>query len=270
MPELQAISSDIQAAIDAGRELATQPFYLNGTPFLIIKEGHKAQELEELRDFPLRIEQKTVHTTAISFIEYYNNFSDANSVIMINDESNEFIAYLDYHQPDQPDWKAHQSRFKLKPTVEWNNWQQNDKKTMSQTDFGNFIETNLEEIITPSGAEMLEIALSIQAKTEVKFSQAQRLDNGQMQFTYHEDINGTAGTKGQLKIPQTFVIGLKLYEGGEPYQIEARLRYRIKEGELSMWYELIRPHKTVQANLDDTESLIIKSISKGKIYHATA
>jgi len=269
MSELQNTRSDIQAAIDAGRELATQPFEINGTPFLMVKNGYSAERLDGLRDKPLGIKQLASHTTAASFVEYFNRFATDASVIMIDDKENEFVAILDHHQPDRPDWGHHKALFKLKPTVEWLNWLHNDNKSMSQNDFGRFIETNLEEIINPNGAEMLEIALSIQAKTEVKFSQAQRLDNGQMQLSYHEEINGTAGTKGQLKIPQTFVIGLKLYEGGEPYKIEARLRYRIKEGALTLWYELIRPHKTTQANLEDTETMIREDILKGKIYHGT-
>jgi uncharacterized protein YfdQ (DUF2303 family) len=189
---------------------------------------------------------------------------------MIDDVNNCFTAIFDYHGPDAAEWGDHKAVFSLKPTVEWNNWKASDSKAMNQSEFGKFIETNLEEIIEPTGAEMLEIALSIQAKTEVKFSQAQRLDNGQMQLTYHEEVNGSAGTKGQLKIPQTFKIGLRLYEGGAPYQIEARLRYRIKEGNLALWYELIRPHKTVQANLTETEELIKTSVgSSVAIYHST-
>ncbi|WP_367154685.1 YfdQ family protein [Methylomonas sp. HYX-M1] len=263
-------NNNIQAAIDAGRELATKPFEIAGTPFLVLPDDHNYVELSDLREHPKRIKQTVKHTTAASFIDYCNRFAHENSVIMMDDENNRFTAIFDYHGPDAADWGDHKAVFGLKPTVEWNNWKAFDGKAMSQSEFGKFIETNLEEIIEPTGAEMLEISLSIQAKTEVKFSQAQRLDNGQMQLTYNEEINGSAGVKGQLKIPQTFKIGLRLYEGGAPYQIEARLRYRIKDGNLTLWYELIRPHKTVQANLTETEELISTSVGSAvAIYHGT-
>jgi uncharacterized protein YfdQ (DUF2303 family) len=188
-------------------------------------------------------------------------------VIFIDKDKATFKAIIDYHAVDTPNNTNHTAEFALKKTPEWGNWLSNNKKAMNQEDFGRFIEDNLEEIIEPTGATMLEIALSIQARTDTKFTSSQRLDNGQIQLQYHEEINGTAGNKGLLQIPQTFTIGLKLFEGGEPYKIEARLRYRIKEGNLAMWYELIRPHKTVDANIEDTTSLIANSIQAGQIYY---
>lgn len=261
----------ISAAIEAGRQLATKPTEINGMPMIVIPDNHKLIKLDDLMIKPLRIKQHTKHTTAASFVDYFNQFGNENSVIFVNTEKHEFFAIIDYHaMHDVANNSDHTAIFTLKKTPEWSNWIDNDKKIMNQENFGRFIEDNLEEIISPVGAEMLEIALSIQAKTDTKFSSAQRLDNGQVQFTYHEEINGTAGAKGHLKIPQTFTIGLKLYEGGEPYQIEARLRYRIKDGTLAMWYELIRPHKTIDANIADTLALIEDQINHGKIYYGTA
>lgn len=265
---LTSTHDGIQAAIEAGRQLATHPFQVNGTPMLVIPENHKLVKLDDHRAHPLKIKQHTHHTTAESFVEYYNVFGGEFSVIFIDHEDSKFYAILDYHG-DAPGDNDHTATFRLKKTVEWGNWLGNNKKQMTQEDFGRFIEDNLEEIITPAGAEMLEIALSIQAKTDTKFSSAQRLDNGQIQLAYHEEINGTAGAKGQLKIPQTFTIGLKLFEGGAPYQIEARLRYRIKDGALILWYELIRPHKTIEANIDDTTAFIDKETLHGKIFRGT-
>jgi len=260
--------SNTQAAINAGKLLAMKPFEVAGTPMIIVPDDHVLKTLNELRSTPKRISEHTSHTTAQSFIEYYNEFASENSVIFIDENGPAFNAVIDYHG-DEPGWNEHKAKFHLKPTVEFGNWHGHDKEWMAQERFGQFIEENLEEIIHPNGAEMLEIALSIQATTETKFSSAQRLDNGQTQLTYIEEINGTAGSKGQLSIPQTFKIGLRLYEGGQAYEIEARLRYRITQGQLSMRYELIRPHKTIQANIDDTEKLIAEKISAGKIYHGT-
>lgn len=262
--DIQA-TGDIQAAINAGKALAIQPIEIGGSPILVTPEGYEVNELDHLRESPTAIQQQTEHTTAESFIDYFNEFSEAHSVIFVDDEKHTFNAILDYHDAT-PRWCLHTANFQLKNTPEWDNWRGNNKKSMTQEDFGRFIEENLEEIIKPSGAEMLEIALSIQAKTETKFSKAVRLDNGQLQLTYHEEINGTAGATGHMKIPETFTIGLKLYEGSEPYQMEARLRYRIKEGNLYLWYELIRPHKTIQANIADTLQKITEEIKQGRIF----
>ncbi len=271
MQELTSLEtvSNVQAALNAGKKLAQHPFEINGTPTLIINADETIQQFEGLRETPIRIKQHSNHTTAESFILYYNDFATERSTIFIDTEKSLFSAVLDYHNSD-PAWKEHTLNFKLKPTLEFSNWKESDGLKMDQETFGRFIEDNLYEITEPVGADMLQIALSIQATTETKFASSKRLDNGQLQLNYHEEINGTAGNKGELKIPQTFKIGLRLFEGGEAYEIEARLRYRINSGNLTLWYELIRPQKTIDACTADTEKLIREKTEIGFIYHGTA
>lgn len=263
------MTSDIQSAIDAGRELATQIDTIYGTPFIVLPAGHKFEILSELRLKPNRISEKIKHSTVASFIDYYNRFSTSASVIFLDTNSNEFTAIFDYHDQDsKSDWCDHTSVFKLKSTHEWSSWSANNKKMFSQEEFGRFIEENLMEIVSPANGEMLEIALSLQAKTKVDFSKAIRLDNGQTQLQYIETIDGSAGINGSLKIPEIFSIGLILFEGGSPYQIDARFRYRIKDGNLALWYELIRPHKTVEANVIETTNKILGEMHNGHCFEA--
>lgn len=93
---------------------------------------------------------------------------------------------------------------------------------------------------------MLEISRSLEAKKKVNFASGLRLSNGQNELTYDEQISGTAA-KGKLNVPELFTIGIPVLEGGIKYAVEARLRYRIADGgRLTMWFELVRPHKIVE------------------------
>jgi uncharacterized protein YfdQ (DUF2303 family) len=276
---LQSLPNAAETLLKAGRDLAHRQFevqYENGTPFIVHPADLTVSMLNHLREHPMRIEQNVNHTTAQSFVDYFNRFSDEyQAAIFIDEVNTKFTAILDYHDPyessPKPGWKKHISTFTPEKTPEWKAWLENDKKGMNQEAFGQFVENNIAEIQEPSGAEMLEIALSIQAKTEVKFSRATRLDNGQLQIAYNEVTNGTAGINGQLKIPEKFTIGLRLFRGGDAYKIDARLRYRIKEGNLTLWYELIRPHATIDANLEDITNLILAGIPpETAIYRGTA
>ncbi|MGZ8213516.1 MAG: DUF2303 family protein [Methylosarcina sp.] len=258
----------IESALAAGRQMAPEMQYENGTPFLIVSKDEIVKEFPHLRDSPIRTDQTVKHTTAESFIDYFNKFASAESVIFIDEVHNKFTAIFDYHAPLEAGWKAHKSIFELMKTPEWAAWEGSNSKPMNQTDFAQFIENNLTEIINPAGAKMLEIALTISAKTDVAFSSSIRLDNGQNQLTYNEVIDGSAGAKGQIKIPEKFTLGLKLFRGGAPYQMDARLRYRIREGRLTMWYELIRPHAVIDANIADTRQLIADKTSKDVIFSA--
>ena len=128
---------------------------------------------------------------------------------------------------------------------------------MSQEQFAHFIEQNLVDIVEPVSAEMLEISRSLIAKKSASFSSAIRLSDGSHQFSYDEDIKGSTKS-GNLAVPETFKIGIPVFLNGTGYAIEARLRYRIKEQSLEMWYELIRPHDV----FEDAFNAIHAEISK--------
>ena len=128
---------------------------------------------------------------------------------------------------------------------------------MSQEQFAHFIEQNLVDIVEPVSAEMLEISRSLIAKKSASFSSAIRLSDGSHQFSYDEDIKGSTKS-GNLAVPETFKIGIPVFLNGTGYAIEARLRYRIKDQSLEMWYELIRPHDV----FEDAFNAIHAEISK--------
>lgn len=69
-------------------------------------------------------------------------------------------------------------------------------------------------------------------------------------------MEGTAA-KGRILVPEVFALGVPVFEGGDRYRVEARLRYRIAEGgKLTMWYDLLRPHKIIE----DATAFVWKSI----------
>ena len=127
---------------------------------------------------------------------------------------------------------------------------------MDQVAFAEFIEANFPDIHSadgagPSGADLLEVATNFKATGKVNFASGTRLQNGTVNFTYQEEINGSAGPKGDIKVPETFFIAVAVFEGGSPYKVEAKLRYRLKDGKLALWFELIRDHKVLEAAFKD-------------------
>jgi len=51
-----------------------------------------------------------------------------------------------------------------------------------------------------------------------------------------------------LAIPETFTIEVPIFHGiaQERVKIEARFRFRLDQGRLSLWYELVRPQRAVE------------------------
>lgn len=48
-------------------------------------------------------------------------------------------------------------------------------------------------------------------------------------------------------------IGVPVFWNGDAYRVDARLRYRVREGLLTFWYELIRRDKVLE---DASQTLI--------------
>ncbi|MEY5098196.1 MAG: hypothetical protein RJA36_915 [Pseudomonadota bacterium] len=163
-----------------------------------------------------------------------------------------FSAVINDHGAGEDDagWGDHWFDYECPLSAEWKTWTGNDSKRMTQEQFAVFIEDNLPDIVEPVAAHMLEIATTLEAKKKVNFASGIRLSNGQNEFTYEESIQGTAG-KGKIQVPETFKIGIAVFEGGPAYAVNARLRYRINDGLLQLWYDLERPHKIIEDAADE-------------------
>ena len=120
-----------------------------------------------------------------------------------------------------------------------------------------FIEENLQDIAAsegfPTGQQLLEMATSFQASQDMRFKSAIRLQNGGVNMSFVQDDD--TQTLAQMKMFEKIAIGIPVFWNGTAYQITARLRYRVKEGRLIFWYELIRNDKVLE---DATKTMIAK------------
>jgi len=250
-----------ETCIKAGQASKFEQIDVKGIPAFV---HHKDLEIDlhkELLERPLRIKADRKLGDVESFIAYYNRFATEDSIIECDIEKAKFLATIDYHKADgQAENRDHEATYNCPITEEWRNWKKNDCTTMDQVDFARFIEQNQKTIIEPEGAKMLEIAKTLESKKNVDFKSGTRLDNGETQFHFEETVQSKAGQSGKLEIPQQITIGVRLFQNGDAYKLDALFRYRISgEGQLTMWYELIEPHVTHEAAVND----IIEKVKSG-------
>jgi len=237
----------VETALEAGRtlqRLATHGDLASLGPFLVLPNG-TVQTLEHLANAPQRVRAQVDVRDADSFLGYVHDFSQGRSLVCADESTLTFTAILDYHAPDHPSWCEHRVVLTLRPTPSWTRWQQQNKRKMPQQEFSEFLEDSLPDIAAPPGAQLLEIANQFEAKKQVTFSSAIRLQNGERQFTYEESIAGTS-KKGTVTMPETFELGLEPFEHAGKYQLTARWRYRIENGHLVLWYDLLRSEDVVR------------------------
>ena len=108
----------------------------------------------------------------------------------------------------------------------------------------------------PTGSQMLEMALTFEANQDMRFKSAIRLQNGGVQMSFVQDDD--AQTLQKMQVFDRFSIGCPVFWNGDAYRIDARLRYRVRDGKLTFWFELIRQDKV----LEDATSTLIGQIKE--------
>ncbi len=161
-----------------------------------------------------------------------------------------FTSILNDHGGDEdPHWRDHTCAYTPEFSQEWRNWTKHDRKQFSQAEFAAFMEENLKDIASadglPTGAQMLEMALSFEANQDMRFKSAIRLQNGGVQMSFVQDDDDQ--TLAKMQMFDRFALGLQVFWCGDAYQVDARLRYRVREGKLTFWFELIRPDKVLES-----------------------
>lgn len=239
-------------------------------PYVVIPKDYQLHTMEGLveryADKPTHLKQAVKLQNPQSFVSYLKRHGTESVAVFCAPEKYTFTAYLDWHVGTDQRHRFHNATLSLEITRELATWMSNNGKEMDQVEFASFIEANAPEIIsaeddlggkTPSGSEMLQIALTLSRTENASFRSATRLQNGQTQFKYEQNFDDKAGENGELTIPQMIKIGLPLFKAvsaDEGYIISARFRYRIRQGRLVMWYELIRPERIIEDAMQAIEA----------------
>lgn len=226
----------------------------------LLPSDWNVQDLSKYLPPPDRIDQDVSLLTLQSFMDYVTSFRTADSVVFADEISAAYEAVLDYHSAtDVETTKArgtceHIARYACPKSEQWALWTSASGKAVDQVGFARFLEDNLPDISSPPAADFLQLVLQLQIHKAAEFVSEVRLDNGQHQLRYQETIRNDT-KQGDLKFPDSFVIQIPVFVDGTRYPLKCRLRYRLDEGKLRLWYELERPADVFRA--------AVKAVSEG-------
>ena len=275
-PVAKSPSRDAAVLIAAGAALgdAKQHTDKETLPYMVIPDGYKSEVLARL-DRPVRTSGTTQMSDARSFSDLYGRFA-ADSLIYASLNPAQFIAVLNDHKEEGPDWRDHRIVFQPKHSDPWNAWMKRngaDKAFnlhIGNVEFAEWLEDQALDIVQPTGAAMLHMALSFKATESAQFSNAANLQDGSVTFDYQRTVQGSAigPGGGKCKIPERFTILIPVFDGpDEPkYKIEARFRYRLVGGGLRIWYQLERPNLVMEAAFKDLWKKIEKETGASILY----
>jgi uncharacterized protein YfdQ (DUF2303 family) len=234
---------------------AAEPNELDPTKvYTVINPNGSTRETLDLEKFlpaPRRVTGIYKPTTLASFVDYAARHRDAeHTTVWVDPIGFKVTAILNDHAPGLSAWGDHQTLLQLVKTKEWEHWLKHDNTMLKQQDFAEHLEDGRVEIINPDAATLLEIAQTLQGKNDVTWSSANRLSNGEVKFGYSEELQASAGTRGELSIPDRFLLSIAPFYGEDPRSIEALLRYRVREGHVQLGYKLVRPHDVLHEAIE--------------------
>lgn len=238
------------------------------------------RDLDKYRDRPRRKAGQATVLDAESFIAYVTKHGiDSETEIWANPKHGNITAVINAHtaSPDQAGWGDHRCVLALQQTPAWQTWVGRDGQLFEQADFAELVEQRLIDFVGnhpsipgevfPSGAEMLELAQHFQATRSARFERSQRLKSGQTSLGYVENIEASAGTKGQLTVPDFFALALQPFEGSKGFLVRARFRYRLTGSQLRVGYVLERPEDIERQAFDASLATVSGQLCDGGVFN---
>lgn len=222
--------------------------------------------IDEYRTGPERQRGTVTLHDLSSFVQLVIRFRDEGSAIFA-DRSNpaapSLTAVFDYSRGNgaAPRFGEHRAVYPFPLSDEWKAWTSADKKPMSQAAFAEFLEGRIADVVDPlsalettreimesllckfaSPARLVDLARSLTVRVESVVANQQNLSNGESMIRYdtvHTDERGAP-----LDVPGAFLTSIPVFRSDVRYQLAARLRYRVKEGKVTWWFDLYRAAET--------------------------
>lgn len=265
----------------AARAAAREQVDVVGVPHLLLEPGQTLKSMETLLHRPARVRASVTLETPDAFVRYWRRHKMSESVVFLQRDTSQgvltFIAEFDYHHPDgdapRAGWRDHRACYRVAPTKDWLDWASTSGQWLEQLPLAEFITDHVHSIHAadglPSGADMLAVATTFEAKSEVTFSQAARLHDGAMQLTYDEQVAATTQT-GKMRVPERFQITLAVFEGLDPVTIPVRFRFKLGRGQLAMRFDLHRPDLVLRAAFDAIATKLRAEIGESFVFDGIA
>ena len=248
--------------------------------FAFVPSGMKMESLERFFP-PVRIKEVVEILEAGSFVEYVNRFKNDDTLIFcdVQESGVTFEAVIDYHHAPQyekaekagdttisitpgPEHCSHRVVFAAVETPDWKVWKAANRQQMTQLAFAEFLENNQQLFVTPKGADLLEIVRTLHGHTNARFNTLIRLDNGAHSVGYDEDVKivggGSNSKSGEIKLPPVIEAGFAIFQGVPAYKVKARLKARIEDRGLKLYFETIQLPNIIRESI----MLLVEQVAK--------
>lgn len=242
----------------------------SGDGFAILADGRKVSWTEFL-DRPPRRRGTVPLADPEGFAAYVLRNATSDTVLYADRDNGSVTAVFDDNPRSGDDplaadevaagYRQDRAVLRLLTGEDWRDWAAGNRVPMSQTNFGDHVDTLAHTMVEPSAAEMLEIATTLTGKQKIDIDSRTNLGTGAMSFSFTEDTQLRAGRgNAQIEIPQTISFRCAPWRGTGVIEFEARLRVKADASGVKMLYVILRMAETLDNAfgivLDDLRELL--------------
>jgi uncharacterized protein YfdQ (DUF2303 family) len=252
------------------------PQYLDASPFIVLRDESGKEVvhwLKERKEAPHRKTGTITAHDAAAFAHFFKIHGAGVPQIYASLSPVKFTAIINDHLQASAGYRDFRCEYPVNHSPEWMAWMNHNGKKAAFTsteEFALFIEQNGPDFVSPDASKMMEMVLNFRIRQGVHYDDVQRLQDGQLELTYRVTNQAVTAKGNKITIPESFKLRLRVWDGPESkmYPINAAFRYRLSEGQLTLWYELERPKRLVESAFRDLWTDIEKE-TKAKVLYAT-
>jgi len=207
-------------------------------PVMVKTDKLQLTNLEGFLKNPVSIKEERSFDDLRGFIDYVNDFKNENTAIFASKTCIEAI--FDYHKKDSPKWGKHRAKYAIRASQRWAIWLRQHNVWVSQKEFAEFLDTGLNEIVSPDQAEILSLVKNFRATVnqEVESSES----SGGTSFNYRRVTKGGNSVNETVSIPDFLVVRLQPFDNLEvinsriedekkkipAYEFKAKINWRLE------------------------------------------
>lgn len=221
---------------------------------------------------PKTVVQHVRMQTTDSLIDYINRFKNPDTVVFADIDANVIEAVIDYHGPlagliPTPHRGDHRASLALRHSIEWHTWNKASGVLMSHTAFATFLEENSDDVVQPSGADLLELCRDLQVIQNVKFGSSVRMGD-LTEINYQRESD--AASKGSIALPAVIMLSIPVYFDEAKVVMHAFMRRKIEDGALRLGIQLSRAENVRQAEFQRIVDYVQQSVEVTTVYGTPA
>lgn len=245
--EIESIIETAQKAVSVDDRIS----YEEGVPVSVGKVQVNAdlQRAIELRlPRPRRRTGLTVLTELSSFIDHVVRFRESATVVYADSTGPEFIAVYNENEKgpvhEKSGWRDFRAVYRCPMSPEWKAWRRHAEKEMTQEQFAEWLDERMDDLAEADGMpkpiEMLEMARNLQIFTKGTFEKKMDPETGSSSMVCKEEQ-----TADSTKIHRAFTCALRVFDGGDLYSVQMRVKFKLLEGRPRFSYSIHRDNELV-------------------------